>query len=118
MPISKAIKKETEKDIENAILRYLEVVPGCFAWKNQSTGLYDPSKGIFRKAKSKYLINGVSDILGVYRGRMLAIEVKTPQNKKRTESQNQFIETVINYGGIAFYATSVKEVDERLKEIK
>lgn len=111
-------KKElplSEKQIETQILQYLECVANCYAWKNQSVGIYDPSKKTFRKPVSKYSINGVSDILGIYNGRMLAIEVKTPKNTKRTESQNKFIEQITRLGGIAFYATSVNEVKEKLK---
>lgn len=106
--------KASEKHIEKSILAYLECLPNCFAWKNQSVGIFDPTKGIHRKAMSKYSINGVSDILGIYHGRFLAIEVKTPINKKRTESQEKFIKNIKDNGGIAFYATSIDDVKKGL----
>ena len=107
--------KPSEKEIERSILQYLEFIPDCYAWKNQSTGVYDPTKQLFRKARSKYSINGVSDILGIFKGRFLAIEVKTPQNKKRTEDQNSFINQVNKRGGLAFYATSIEDVKAALE---
>jgi penicillin-binding protein-related factor A (putative recombinase) len=103
-----------EKEIETSILQYLERLPECFAFKNQSIAVFDPSKKIFRKAKSKYLINGSSDILGVFRGKFLAIEVKRPSNKKRNEDQDSFIENIRIHGGIAFYATSIEDVKQGL----
>ena len=107
-------KKPTEKEIEKSILQYLEFLPNCYAWKNNSVGVFDPTKKVFRKSKNKFAINGVSDILGVYKGRFLAIEVKTPQNKKRTQEQNDFIEQIKKNDGIAFYATSIEEVKAEL----
>jgi len=102
-----------EKDIESSILQYLEFC-GIFAWKNVTGGYFNPKTNTFRKQKSKYAINGVSDILGVYQGKFLAIEVKTPKNKVRTEDQNHFIQTVKDKGGIAFYATSIDDVKTEL----
>jgi len=106
--------KSRENLIEQSILQYLEFLPGCYAWKNHTTGYFDTRTQTFKKQKSKYAINGVSDILGIYKGKLLAIEVKDPQNKSRTDSQNKFIETITRYGGLAFYATSVDEVKEKL----
>jgi penicillin-binding protein-related factor A (putative recombinase) len=100
----------SEKDIEKSILRFLEFVPGGFFWKNNTTGVYDPVRKVFRKSKNKYAINGVSDILGVYQGRFVAIEVKRPQNKERPLEQKIFIDQINRNGGIAFFATSIEEV--------
>jgi penicillin-binding protein-related factor A (putative recombinase) len=103
-----------EKEIETSILQYLEFVPNCYAWKNQSIAVFDPRKKTFRKAASKFLINGVSDILGTYQGKFLAIEVKRPSNKKRNEDQDHFIKNINDRGGIAFYATSIDDVKKGL----
>lgn len=56
---------------------------------------------------------GVSDILGCYRGRMLAIEVKAP-GYHPSKDQMIFIDNVIAAGGIAFIAYSVEDVIENL----
>lgn len=107
-------KELTEKVIQNQILNWLFLQPDCFAWQNDSVGIFDPQKKIFRKRKGKYFIKGVSDILGIYRGKPLAIEVKRP-GKKATTDQVEFLGNFIKHGGIAFVATSVEEVEHRLK---
>lgn len=106
----KALKPALEKDIEKAILQYLEFLPSCFAWKSVTAGYFDTKTKSFKKQRNKYAINGVSDILGVYQGKFLAIEVKRPSNKVRSEEQNQFINQINLQGGIAFYATSIEDV--------
>ncbi|MCS6281469.1 MAG: hypothetical protein HUM72_12625 [Dolichospermum sp.] len=119
----------SEKIIENQILTYLNNKK-IFAWKNQSTGVFDPSKGIYRKSRNPHHINGVSDILGVIDGHFLAIEVKKPYLSKKTgqfkyrtqeeleklasEDQVKFINRVKSLGGIAFYADSIDTVEDQL----
>ncbi len=103
-----------EKDIEKSILQYLEFLPMCFAWKNVTGGFFDTKTKTFKKQRNKYAINGSSDILGVYDGRFLAIEVKRPSNKLRNKDQDNFIKLINSHGGIAFYAGSIDEVKERL----
>lgn len=97
-----------EKLIENSILGYLHLY-GIVTWKNHSVGIYDPTKGVHRKP-GKYHRNGVSDILGCAPdGRFIAIEVKT---KKSHPSKNQkdFIQDILDNGGIAFVARSIDDV--------
>ena len=66
----------TEKDLENLILEYC-ALNNIFAWKNQTTGIYDSKKKIFRKPH-KYQINGVSDIIMFFGNEVYFIEVKAP----------------------------------------
>lgn len=115
---SQTKKKESlkEADIEHLILNYLNSLKDCIAWKSPTTGYFDVKKGVFRKQVSRYAINGVSDILGIYKGRMLAIEVKRPQNKERPEHQVHFVNMINRHGGIAFFATSVDDVIKGLEE--
>jgi len=56
---------------------------------------------------------GVADIIGCYQGRMIAIELKSP-NGKATPDQERFIQNVNDAGGIAFVARSIDEVIEGL----
>ena len=107
------MKKElTEKEIENAILDYLTLLPGIY-FKHNSVGIYDPIKKVHRRP-GKHHRNGVSDILGCDgSGNFVAIEVKTKKGRL-SENQKQFIEDINNNGGIAFVARSVDDVRERL----
>ena len=119
----------TEKVIENQILTYL-ANKKIMAWKNQSTGIFDPRKGVYRKSRNVHHINGVSDILGIIDGKFLAIEVKKPYVSKKTmqfkyrtqeeleklasEDQIKFVNKVKSLGGIAFYADSIDTVEDQL----
>lgn len=126
----------TESSIEEAILVYLNYVVGAFAWKNPTAGYYDSKIGKFRKQKSKFAINGGSDILLSYKN-VQAIEVKTPKEyaylmkhyeelrnyigpcKKKNHLRDQifFIEQINKTGNVAFFADSVERVREKLKEL-
>ena len=66
---------------------------------------------------------GIADILGCYKGKMIAIEIKAsdwkppgPYSKqwKHYQAQCEFIRNVNDAGGIAFFAQSAEEVVEKL----
>ena len=86
-------------------------------WKNNSGGVYDARKATFRKAKSKFLINGVSDILGIMNGRFIAIEVKRPSTRKNvSRDQQSFLDKINQLGGLAFVATSIEDIEHGFKK--
>ena len=120
----------TEKHIENQILTYL-ANKKIFCWKNQSVGLFDPNKKVFRRSNNVHHIKGVSDILGILPdGRFLAIEVKKPYVSRKTlqikyrtqeelsklasEDQISFINSVSSRNGVAFYADSLEVLKDQL----
>lgn len=82
-------------------------------------GIYDPVKGIFRRP-SKYSLKGVSDIIGILpkSKRMICIEVKRPENKIRPMEQKAFINKINSMGGLAFFASSVEEVEKIINEFE
>lgn len=91
-------KRSEEAVITNGIRQFLKML-NIFHWKQWQGPMSQP--------------RGVSDILGIYNGQMLAIEVKKPGGKL-SEYQEQFIKTVNKNGGIAFMATSIDDVIEKL----
>lgn len=99
--------------IKNAILSWLSSHPDIFAFPIDSTGIYDPVKKIFRKKHSIYHIKGVSDILGIYKGRPLAIEVKS-KTGRLSDEQKYFLRRFEAAGGIAIVARSVQDVENIL----
>ncbi len=101
-----------EQQIKNSILDWLRL-HNIFAWPNDSTGVYDVRKGVFRRKQSRHHVNGVSDILGVHLGRPVAIEVKSKTGRV-SEVQKQFLENFKQAGGIAIVARSIDEVAEAL----
>lgn len=92
--------------IKNQICHWLSLRK-CLFWIQQA------GKIPGRINRSKFLRNGISDILGVWEGKMLAIEVKVP-GKKPSPEQVQFIDDVNAAGGIAFVATSIEDVVREL----
>jgi len=87
----------SEKEITREIRAYLKI-RGVFHWK------------VFQTLGSTV---GCPDILGIYKGKFLGIEVKT-KSGKLSERQALFIESINMEGGIAFVARSVDDVMERL----
>jgi len=86
-----------EKDITKAIRDFLNAL-GIFHWKvHQGLGSE----------------KGAPDIIGIYQGRLLGIEVKVPRGQP-SENQKQFIAAINRAGGIAFVARSVDDVIKAL----
>ena len=83
-----------EKEIVNAIMRYLKTVPSCFAWKEHG-GMYGTA--------------GLPDIICCIKGRFVAFEVKTPSGKL-TKLQETMIQKIRAARGEAFKVTSVEDV--------
>lgn len=115
----------TEKQIENLILQWLNSQPGTFAFKVQTTGIYDTKKKVFRTA-SKHVFKGTSDILGIKGGIFFAIEVKTPKSLKTALSkpkpsdirQMEFLEIVKRHEGFGVRVCSLDQVIEFMKIVK
>ncbi len=105
--------KLLEKQIENSILEYL-AWRKIFAWKNQSVGIWDAKKQIYRKPNNKHHKKGVSDIIGVFKGKPLFIEVKKPGGKASSD-QITFLTEAAKNGAIAIIAESVEDVSKELE---
>jgi hypothetical protein len=56
---------------------------------------------------------GVSDIIGCYKGRMLAIEIKSEKGRV-TADQQYFLDQVNKAGGLGFVAKSIDDVIREL----
>jgi len=98
--------KAKESALQKQILEYLKIKK-VFAWKNHSTGIYDPARRIFRTNTS---VKGVSDILGILpNGRFLAIEVKIKPNKL-SDNQHNFLVDINNNKGLALVVCCIEDV--------
>lgn len=101
-----------EKDIKRQIIQYLRF-KNIFCWVQSNVGIYDQASGKYRKLNGIGQMKGVSDILGIYKGRPLAIEVKTPTGRL-SEFQDHFLKQFEKAGGIAILARSVDDVEKVL----
>lgn len=107
--------KITEKTIEKQILIYLWS-RRILCTKIDSTGIWDGKRQAFRKNTHNFKRKGVSDIIGIYQGRFLSIEVKSNTGKLSID-QKEWLKDVEFNGGIAFVARSVEDVVNGLSQI-
>lgn len=71
----------------------------------------------FKTHGGPFQMMGLPDIIGVYKGRFIGIEVKLPGKENTlTEKQKQIIRKINRAGGIAFMAISETQVFKQLKE--
>lgn len=70
---------------------------GGYAWRASSVGVFDSKRAMFRASAKK----GVSDILVVFKGILVAIEVKIGKDRLSVE-QEGFMQNIDNAGGCAF----------------
>ena len=97
--------KETE--IQNAICEYL-AVKRHFFWRSNNTGVYDPTRKIFR-AMPKYAKHGVPDIIVIRDGFFIGLEVKTPKGRL-SEHQKTFHKECKEVGGEIYTVRSIDDV--------
>ena len=104
-----------EQIVKNAILTYLNLIPGCVVLPISTTGMFDVTKRIYRKSTQRL---GTPDILCCYLGRFVAIEVKSKRGKV-SDNQKELLEEIRSKGqGIAFVARSVQDVIDQFTELK
>lgn len=102
-----------ESLIKRAVCHYLSGLKDCFFWVNESVGVFDAKRGIYRKKNSPYQLNGTADILGIFQGSPLAIEIKS-KSGRLTDSQREFLDKFKYHGGIGVVARSVDDVKNAL----
>lgn len=104
-----AVKRQPESILKQSIMEFLRLqYPRGTFWINRNTAAYNATKG-WLKASSPFELPGVSDIFGLLDGVFIAIEVKTPENKKRPPEQVKFIDLVKSHGHCAGFATSIDD---------
>lgn len=88
----------TEADVTRQIR---DVLKACriFHWKQWQGPMSQPK--------------GVSDILGIYEGKLLAIEIKRP-GREPSDDQLEFLAKVNAQGGIGFWTDNVETVIKTL----
>lgn len=105
-----AAKRQLESIVKRSILEFLVLqYPRGTFWINRNSAVFDKSRGVFIKPKGKFELPGVSDIFGLLDGTLIALEVKTPENKKRPPEQVNFIELVKSHGHCAGFVTSIED---------
>ena len=89
-----------EKKIQKSVLTALKKIP----------------HSQFKKiAQGAYSSDGISDILGCYKGRFIAMEVKRAKEKP-TPLQTIYLNDVVRAGGIASVVRSVKDAMKTIEK--
>ncbi len=101
MKLAKDVIKPRESDIKKEIRAYLKL-----------RGIWH-----YNQWQGQFSHPGVSDICGIYKGKPLYIEVKIPNfrtNTKTFQNEMMFQRQAREEGAMAFFATSVNDVIEKL----
>ncbi len=106
----------TEKQLQDLMIQFLSYQPKTFVWRQNQGAMYT-NEGGQRHGFKATSIQGVSDILGIWKGKPIAIEVKRP-GKKPTEYQRGFLKQFANAGGLAICACTQQGLEKTLKEIE
>jgi penicillin-binding protein-related factor A (putative recombinase) len=99
--------------VRNAICSWLRLHK-ALVFIHDSVGIYDPVRKTFLRNFNPYRIPGVSDLIGIWRSKFLAIEVKS-QTGRLKEHQARFLSLVNEHGGIAFMARGIEDVERELR---
>lgn len=121
--MSKKLEWDTpsEKDIENAVLYYLNYRPGVFAFKVNTMGVFDAKIGVYRKP-SKFVLPGTPDILACVNvdgvGIFVGFEVKAP-NGRQSPPQKDFQNRLKDRAnGYYFVIKSIKDVEDAITLVR
>lgn len=106
----------TEHEIQNNILQTLSFLKGGFFWR-ENTGAFvleHNNKSRFFKAGFK----GIADIMGIYKGIGVAIEVKRPKTIKNvSDDQKNFLVKFSDCGGISIVCSNSDKIIETIERL-
>jgi hypothetical protein len=105
----------SEHQIQCAVARYLDLaldgVPNCIWWAVPNGGFRDVRTA--SKLKAEGVKPGVSDIMVLWGGRLICIELKTAKGRQSPE-QKQWADSATCAGAAYYVARSVEQVEEFL----
>lgn len=95
----RTFRDDSANGLTVCIVKYI-TLKGGFASRINSTGIYDIRLKRYRPGTQK---KGISDIIALYQGKSLSIEVKHGRDKQ-SQAQKQIESEVIKAGGLYFVA--------------
>ncbi len=111
----------TEKQIQDLMIEFLQYQPRTFIWRQNSGAMFkeytDKNNETHRHGWRASSVAGVSDILGVWNGIAIAIEVKKPGNKP-TDNQREFLDHFAKAGGLAICACTLDGLKKTLQTVR
>ena len=103
-------KKRSETEIQRTICEYLKL-KGYFFTRTNNTPVFDHKRGAYR-ALGKYVMRGFPDILVLYQGQCIAIEVKS-ETGRLSKEQKEFRARFIAAGGAYIVARNVSDLIDK-----
>lgn len=100
-------KRKLEKDIQKEICEYLQS-QGFFFWKHNAFPRFNTSTQRFH-SYPKYTPRGLPDIIILFYGKFISLEVKVPDYWKFTDEQKRMKEKIISNGGAYHLVTSIEQ---------
>lgn len=107
----------SEKEIEKAILHFLNYQVGVFAFKVDTQARFDPRIGRYLPL-NKLILPGTPDIIACVNGLFAAFEVKNEKGRQSAHQKafEEFLKSKSN--GLYFIVRSVKETEEALAIVR
>ena len=103
-----------EKRIKMAICNWIKLSGGLI-FVHDSVGIYSPTRKQFLTNHDPHRVRGVSDLIGIWKGYPLAIEVKSERGRL-TDHQERFLIQWRDAGGIGLVARSIDDVKDGLEQ--
>ncbi len=104
---------QTEKGMRDHICHWVKRWGG-FIFIHDSVGIFNPGTRGFQRNTNPFRLTGVADILGIWKEKPLAIEVKMGKNKM-SNPQADFAVSWVAHGGIFILAYNLNDVRVGLK---
>jgi len=112
MSTSRKGKSNPESSLTNGIIRLLNVSLPNAVFDRANAGAIVVGQKFYKGMQA-----GTADIIGCYKGRFIAIEVKLPKGRVQ-ESQKQYCERITKAGGLYYIVRSFDEAMKVIEEIK
>lgn len=101
------LSRDSESNILRSVCDYL-ALKKYFFWRSNTTPVYDANQKFFRRMPV-YAMKGVPDIIVIYKGSFIGIEVKRPGTYQSPE-QKEFEMQCNRNGGSYFVVRSVDDI--------
>jgi len=107
--VKKGKKQSASNSLTDAVIKLFQVNGGN-AWRINTMGIYDKEKGSYRTSGMK---KGLPDVIGIYRGRFIGVEVKIGYDKQSEDQKKREVE-INAAGGKYFIAKTFDQIKSDL----
>lgn len=107
-------QKETANQITNNLLRVINMMPNCVAYRINNVGVWDAEKQLHRKGNTE---RGLPDIVACMHGLFVAIEVKAGKDKQSSWQQARQFE-IEKSNGLYFVVRETNDIARIINFVK